>query len=465
MKRSPTRIEAGEVLETLRMIEVEHLDIRTVTLGISLLDLAGADRGLPDRIYQRIVELGGPLVGIAKEVEADLGVPVINKRVSVTPIGLIAGQRDVAEVVEIAKALDAAAKDIGIDYLGGFSALVHKGIDRGDASLIKALPEAIAATERLCGSMNVASTKSGINMDAVSAAGEAVLGIAGATAKDYGIGCARFVVFANAVEDNPFIAGAMHGVGEPSAVLNVGISGPGVVNSAVRRLMQNPPAGGVRLGNIADVVKRMSFKVTRAGELIGRVVAERLGPPVRFGVVDLSLAPTPAEGDSVADIMEAMGLESTGAPGSLATLMLLTDAVKKGGVMASSSVGGLSGAFIPVSEDRGMVNAVKRGALTIEKLEAMTSICSVGLDMVAIPGDTPAHTVAAIIADQMAIGVMNNKTTAARLLPIPGKGPGDIVEYGGLLGDAIVMEVNRFSPQTFMELGGRIPAPLQSLRN
>ena len=452
-----------EVFETLRMVEVEHLDIRTTTLGLSLLDLAGNDKQLPNRVYDRVTTLAQDLVKIASEVEADLGVPVINKRVSVTPISLIiGGNPDLA--IEVALALDRAAADIGIDYIAGYSALVHKGTTLGDAALIESIPAALAQTERLCSSVNVASTKAGVNMDAVRQMGHTILDIAEKTKENDGIGCCRFVVFANAVEDNPFIAGAMHGVGEPQAVLNVGISGPGVVHHAVKRLLQNPPPN-LDLGNIADVVKRMSFKVTRAGELVGRVVAARLGSPVQFGVVDLSLAPTPAEGDSVADILETMGLERVGAPGTTAALMLLTDAVKKGGLMASSYVGGLSGAFIPVSEDRGMIEAVKMGALTLEKLEAMTSICSVGLDMVAIPGDTPAATVSGILADEMAIGVMNNKTTAARLLPIPGKGPGEIVEYGGLLGDAIVMDVNRFSADRFVELGGRIPAPIHILRN
>jgi len=454
-----------EVLQTLRMVEVEHLDIRTVTLGVSLLDVEGSGDILAERIYERVVELGGPLVGIAKQVSDDLGVPIVNKRVSVTPMALV-GRTDKPEVfVKLAQALDRAADTIGIDYIAGFSALVHKGVTAADQALIDALPEAIASTRRLCGSVNVATTRAGINMDAVLAMGHTVRGIAQATAAHDGIGCARFVVFANAVEDNPFIAGAFHGVGEAQAVLNVGVSGPGVVNSAVRRLMANPPPSGIDLGSVADVVKRMAFKITRAGELVGRVVARRLGPPVHFGVVDLSLAPTPAEGDSVANILEAMGLERAGAPGSTAALMLLTDAVKKGGAMATSYVGGLSGAFIPVSEDAGMVEAARLGALTIEKLEAMTSVCSVGLDMVAIPGDTEPEVIAAIVADQMAIGVVNSKTTAARLLPIPGKKPGDVVRFGGLLGDAIVMAVNPFSPHGFVKLGGRIPAPIQSLKN
>ncbi|MBI5510322.1 MAG: PFL family protein [Deltaproteobacteria bacterium] len=454
-----------EVLQTLRMVEVEHLDIRTVTLGISLLDLDCSAAQLPDRIYDRVTSLAGPLVAVAKQVEEDLGVPIINKRVAVTPVALIGRSDKPEQFVAIAAALDRAAAAVGIDYIAGFSALVHKGLTVADQALIDALPQAIATTARLCGSVNVATTRAGINMDAVLMMGHTVRGIAAATAAKDGIGCARFVVFANAVEDNPFIAGAFHGVGEPQAVLNVGVSGPGVVNSALRRLMAEPPPSGIDLTSVADVIKRMSFKITRAGELIGRVVAKRLGEPVKFGVVDLSLAPTPAEGDSVANILEAMGLEHAGAPGSTAALMLLTDAVKKGGAMATSYVGGLSGAFIPVSEDAGMVEAARVGALTIEKLEAMTAVCSVGLDMVAIPGDTPAETIAAIIADQIAIGVINGKTTAARLLPIPGRRAGDIVSYGGLLGDAIVMPVNTFSCERFMRLGGRIPAPVQSLRN
>lgn len=454
---------SNEVFETLRMVEVEHLDIRTTTLGVSLLDLAGADAGLPDRIYRRLLERGGALVQVAKEVEQDLGVPIVNQRIAVTPIALVAAGGNAELFVDVARALDAAAADIGVDYVAGFSALVHKGSDQGDATLIEVLPKAIAETTRLCGSVNVASTRSGINMNAVAQMGHTIREIAHSTPD--GIGCARFVVFANAVEDNPFIAGAFHGVGEPDTVLNVGISGPGVVHHAVRRLTEQPPNGGLTLGSVAETIKRMAFKVTRAGELVGRVVAARLGPPVEFGVVDLSLAPTPAQGDSVANILEAMGLESAGAPGSTAALMLLTDAVKKGGAMASSYVGGLSGAFIPVSEDAGMVEAVRRGALTLEKLEAMTSVCSVGLDMVAIPGATPPDTIAAIIADQMAIGATNHKTTAARLIPVPGREPGDIVAYGDLLGDAIVLPVNRHRAASFMALGGRIPAPVQSLKN
>lgn len=451
------------ILETRRMVEVEHLDIRTTTLGISLLDIGGSDAKLPERIYQRVLERAGRLVEVAEEVEADLGVPVVNQRVSITPIALVAAGGTPELFVECAQALDAAAKECRIDYIAGFSSLVHKGMDRGDRAHFESLPAAMAATERLCASVNVASTKAGINMDAIQKLGPIILDIGQRT--DRAIGCARFVVFANAVEDNPFIAGAMHGVGEPEAVINVGVSGPGVVHHALRRLVNDPPAKGLTLGNVAEVIKRMAFKVTRAGELVGRVVAARLGAPVQFGIVDLSLAPTPAEGDSVADILETMGLARAGAPGSTAALLLLTDAVKKGGAMASSSVGGLSGAFIPVSEDRSMVRAALEGALTLEKLEAMTSICSVGLDMVAIPGDTPATTVSAIIADQAAIGVANQKTTAARLLPIPGAKPGDVVEYGDLLGDAVVMDVNRFDASRFIGYGGRIPAPIQSLRN
>jgi uncharacterized protein (UPF0210 family) len=400
---------------------------------------------------------------VAEQLQAEYGIPIVNRRISVTPVAELASATDAEDVSPIAHALDRAAETVGVDFIGGFSALVHKGITTSDAALISMLPEAIAATRRLCGSVNVATTRAGINMDAVAAMGHVVRGIAERT--EDGIGCSRFVVFANAVEDNPFIAGAFHGIGEPQHVLNVGISGPGVVNSALRRLMQSPPPSGITLGSVADVVKRMAFKVTRAGELVGQVVAKRLGEEVEFGVVDLSLAPTPAQGDSVADILEAMGLERAGAHGSTAALMLLTDAVKKGGAMASSYVGGLSGAFIPVSEDAGMVDAVRVGALSIEKLEAMTAVCSVGLDMVAVPGDTPPETLAAIIADQMAIGVVNNKTTAARLIPVPGKGPGDVVSYGGLLGDAIVMPINTYSPARFIQLGGRIPAPIQSLKN
>jgi uncharacterized protein len=466
MATLPFKTDLGEVMETLRMIEVEHLDIRTLTLGLNLLDLAGSDAGLPERIYQRIVESAGELVPLAKKVERDLGVPIVNKRVSVTPISMVIGKGDHQLVHDVALALDQAASDIGVDYIAGFSALVHKGITRGDAMLMESLPEVIGSTKYLCGSLNLASTRAGINMDAVAATGHIVQGIAQASAKDLGLGCARFVCFANAVEDNPFIAGAFHGVGEHQAALNVGISGPGVVHYAIKRFLEQEGSKRPKdLSGISEVVKRMAFKVTRAGELIGRVVAKGLGQGVQFGVVDLSLAPTPAEGDSVADILEAMGLEQVGCPGTTAALYLLTDAIKKGGAMASSSVGGLSGAFIPVSEDQGMIRAVQSGALSLDKLEAMTSICSVGLDMVAIPGDTPADTIAAIIADQMAIGVMNNKTTAARLLPIIGGHVGDVVPLGGLLGDAVVMNVSRFSAKSFIDLGGRISAPIHALRN
>jgi len=408
------------------------------------------------------------LVEIASEVEAEIGVPIINKRVAVTPIALIAGDNP-TQALEIASALDHAADEVGIDYIAGYSALVQKGIANADAALIESLPEAIASTRHLCASVNVATSRAGINMDAVARMGETIPAIANATSASQGSGCCRFVVFANAVEDNPFIAGAMHGTGEGQSVINVGVSGPGVILSALRRLLDDsgPARRGrpIDLGSIADVIKRMSFKVARAGELIGRLVATRLGGDTAFGVVDLSLAPTPAEGDSVAGILEEMGLQAVGAPGTTAALMLLTDAVKKGGAMASSYVGGLSGAFIPVSEDAGMIEAVKNGALTLEKLEAMTSICSVGLDMVAIPGDTPPSTVSAIIADQMAIGVMNHKTTATRLLMPPGSKPGDVVSYGGLLGDGVVMAVNNFSASRFIGYGGRIPPPIHSLRN
>ena len=392
MPRSDFHSGGGkEIFETLRMVEAENFDIRTTTLGISLFDLAGSDKGLPDRVYQRIIDYGQNLVKIAEEVEADLGMPIVNKRVSVTPIALIAGGGGPELVHQTALALDRAAKDIGIDYIAGFSALVHKGISKNDAAYIEALPQAIADTERMCASVNVASTRAGINMDAVNLMGHSILDMAHKTPD--GIGCCRFVVFANAVEDNPFIAGAMHGVGEAQATINVGISGPGVVHSALQRLMQDPPPN-LDLGSVADVIKRMAFKVTRAGELVGRVVASRLG--VDFGVLDLSLAPTPADGDSVANILETMGLQRCGTHGTTAALMLLTDAVKKGGAMASSYVGGLSGAFIPVSEDRGMIEAVQHKALSLDKLEAMTSICSVGHDMVAIPGDTPPDTDSAI---------------------------------------------------------------------
>ena len=446
------------------MIEAEHLDIRAVTMGISLRDCATDDLGrTAERVYEKIVRRAERLVPTALEVQAELGVPITNKRISVTPIALVGEPSRASSYVPLAKALDRAAETLGIDYVAGFSALVEKGITPGDAVLLDSIPEALATTQRVCSSVQVATTRAGINMDAIAIMGRVIKAAAAATADRGGIGCAKLVVFANIPEDNPFVAGAMHGIGEGDCVINIGVSGPGVVCSAIQR--QRRSGEPCDLGSIAETIKRMAFKVTRAGEVIGREVVRRLGPPARFGIVDLSLAPTPAIGDSVAEILEALGLERAGAPGSTAALALITDAVKKGGVMASSYVGGLSGAFIPVSEDHGMIEAVEEGALSLEKLEAMTAVCSVGLDMVAVPGDTPWETIAAIIADEIAIGVCNNKTTAVRILPVPGKVVGDRVVYGGLLGEAPIMAVNRFACGDFIRLGGRIPAPIISLRN
>ncbi|MEO6950646.1 MAG: PFL family protein [Polyangia bacterium] len=456
--------ETDELRATLRMIEAEHLDIRTVTMGISLRDCATGDMASTcARVYEKIMHAAARLVPTANEVQATYGVPITNKRISVTPIVLVGEPTRADSYVPLAETLDRCAAELGIDYIAGFSAAVEKGATAGDLVLIDSIPEALATTKRVCSSINVASTKAGINMDAIGRMGSIIKDLARRTAADGGIGCAKLVVFANQPDDNPFVAGAMHGVGEGERVINVGVSGPGVVLSAVRRLR----ASGQRvdLGDIAETVKRMSFKVTRAGELIGRELVARLGDPVRFGIVDLSLAPTPAIGDSVGEILEAMGLQKVGAPGTTAALALLTDAVKKGGVMASSSVGGLSGAFIPVSEDHNMIEAVRCGALSLEKLEAMTAVCSVGLDMVAVPGDTPDETIAGIIADEIAIGVVNNKTTAVRIIPVPGKGVGETAVYGGLLGEAPVMAVSRWSSRDFIRLGGRIPAPIISLRN
>lgn len=456
--------ETEEVASTLRMIESEHLDIRTTTMGISLRDCVTDDLGVTCRkVYDKVTRRAARLVATANEVQATYGVPITNKRISVTPCALIAEASGASSYVPLAETLDRAGAELGIDYVAGFSALIEKGITPGDAVLLDSIAEALATTERVCSSVQVATTKAGINMDAVARMGRIIKDTAARTASRDGIGCAKLVVFANAPEDNPFVAGAMHGVGESDCVINVGVSGPGVVLSAIRRLKQS----GRRwdLGDVAETVKRTAFKVTRAGELIGREMVRRLGPEARFGVVDLSLAPTPAIGDSVAEILEALGLERAGAPGSTAALALITDAVKKGGVMASSYVGGLSGAFIPVSEDRGMIEAVEAGALSLEKLEAMTAVCSVGLDMVAVPGETSAETLSAIIADEISIGVANNKTTAVRIIPVPGKRVGEKAVYGGLLGEAPVMAVSRFSPEEFIRAGGRIPAPIISLRN
>jgi uncharacterized protein (UPF0210 family) len=414
-------------------------------------------------VYEKVTRSAQRLTSVAREVQSAYGVPITNKRISVTPIALVGEPTRAPSYVPLAVTLDRAGAELGIDYVAGFSAHVEKGMTPGDAVLCDSIPEALSTTRRVCSSVNVATTRAGINMDAVAHMGRIIKALAERTAAEGGIGCCKLVVFANIPDDNPFVAGAMHGIGEGDRVINVGVSGPGVVLSAIRRLL----ASGRRidLGDVAETVKRMAFKVTRAGELIGREVVARLGDGVRFGIVDLSLAPTPAIGDSVAEILEALGIERTGAPGTTAALALITDAVKKGGVMASSSVGGLSGAFIPVSEDHGMIQAVEMGALSLEKLEAMTAVCSVGLDMVAVPGDTSAETLSAIIADEIAIGVVNNKTTAVRILPVPGKRVGDKVVYGGLLGEAPIMPVSPFGSRDFIRLGGRIPAPIISLRN
>ncbi len=450
--------EFEEILETIRMTEIEHFDIRTVTLGISLRDCN--DRNLEitkQKIYDKIIRYGKNHVKNAKEIESRFGISIANKRVSITPISIPFDSYKAEEYVEIAKILDKAAEEIGIDYIAGFTALIQKGMTNGERELIKAIPFALSETKRVCSSVNVASTKAGINMDAIVLMSEAIKLTAEKTKENDSIGCAKLVVFANAVEDNPFVAGAFHGVTEPEVVLNVGISGPGVVLDAIKE------AGHVDLQQLSEVIKKTVFKITRAGELIGRKVAEKNGVP--FGIVDISLAPTPAEGDSIADILIAMGLEDVGAPGTTAALAMLNDAVKKAGLMASSSVGGMSGAFIPVSEDQGMIRAAQVGNLSLEKLEAMTAVCSVGLDMIAVPGDTPVTTIAGIIADECAIGVINDKTTAVRIIPAYGKKVGDFVDYGGLLGRAPVMEVRKLSAENFIGRGGKIPAPIRSLTN
>ncbi|MDT7604458.1 MAG: uncharacterized protein QOF61_2455 [Acidobacteriota bacterium] len=450
----------AEILQTVRMTEMEHLDVRTVTLGINLRDCASETiERTAERVREKIERTGERLVETVNRIGDELGIRVANKRISITPASLVAGAaRSGEDCVRLARAIDEAAARVGVDFIGGYSALVHKGWTNTESIFLDSIPEALASTKRLCSSVNVATTRAGINMDAVRRVGELVKEMAELTRESGGLACAKFVCFANAVEDNPFMAGAFHGVGEPEAVINVGVSGPGVVNHAVRHAPRDLP-----LDELAELIKKLSFKLSRAGELIGREAARRLG--IQFGIIDLSLAPTPAPGDSVAEIIEAMGFERAGAPGTTAALALLTDAVKKGGAMASSAVGGMSGAFIPVSEDAGMIEAARVGALTLEKLEAWTSVCSVGLDMIAVPGSTSAETIAAIIADEMAIGVMNNKTTAVRIIPVPGRDVGDSVEFGGLLGTAPVMPVNRFACADFIRRGGRIPAPIHSLRN
>lgn len=451
-------METNQILETIRMIEEEKLDIRTITMGISLLDCMDGDGEVArKKIYQKIVTKARNLVAVGEAIESEFGIPIINKRISVTPIAIIAGSSADTNYVEFAKTLDAAAKEVGVNFIGGYSALVQKGYTKGDEILIRSIPQALAQTERVCSSVNVGSTRTGINMDAVRQMGEVIKETADLTADTQGLGCAKLVVFANAVEDNPFMAGAFHGVGEADCVINVGVSGPGVVKRAIEKVKGEP------FDIVAETVKQTAFKITRMGQLVGQVASEKLGVP--FGIVDLSLAPTPAIGDSVAHILEEMGLEMVGTHGTTAALALLNDAVKKGGVMACGHVGGLSGAFIPVSEDAGMIEAVQQGALNLEKLEAMTAICSVGLDMIAVPGDTTAETLAAMIADEAAIGVINNKTTAVRVIPASGTKVGDMVEFGGLLGTAPVMPVNDKSSADFISRGGRIPAPIHSFKN
>ena len=451
-------INTNDILQTIRMIDHQHLDVRTITMGVNLLDCCDPDPHAACRkIYDKITTSAEKLVKTGEDIEAEFGIPIVNKRISVTPMALVAGASRTDDYVPFAAAMDKAAKAVGVNFIGGFSALVHKGMTEGDKKLIAAIPEALAVTDVVCSSVNVGSTRAGINMDAVALMGRTIKACAERTADRGGFGCAKLVVFCNAVEDNPFMAGAFHGVGEAERVINVGVSGPGVVHHALQSVK------GQSFDVVAELIKKTAFQVTRMGQLVAREASSRLGVP--FGIVDLSLAPTPAVGDSVARILEEMGLEVCGTHGTTAALALLNDAVKKGGVMASSSVGGLSGAFIPVSEDEGMIAAAQSGTLTLDKLEAMTCVCSVGLDMIAVPGDTTAATLAAIIADEAAIGMVNQKTTAVRLIPAPGKQVGDVVEFGGLLGSAPVMPCHTGSAEAFAARGGRIPAPLQSLKN
>lgn len=451
-------IKQFEIIETIKMIQEENLDIRTITMGISLRDCSNPDgKASRDKIYNKICTLAENLVKVGEDIEKEYGIPIINKRISVTPISMVAESTDEEDYVKFAQTLDKAADSVGVNFIGGFSALVHKGYTIGDRRLISSIPEALSTTKKVCSSVNVASTKAGINMDAVWEMGQVIKKSAELTADSGGLACAKLVVFANVPEDNPFMAGAFHGVGEPECVINVGVSGPGAVKSALEKVK------GADFETVSETIKKTAFKITRMGQLVAREASRRLG--VSFGIVDLSLAPTPAQGDSVARILEEMGLERCGTHGTTAALALLNDAVKKGGVMASSFVGGLSGAFIPVSEDAGMIEAVEKGALSIDKLEAMTCVCSVGLDMIVVPGSTSAETISAIIADEAAIGVINNKTTAVRIIPAPGKKVGDVVEFGGLLGWGPVMKVNEFKSVDFIKRGGRIPAPMNSLRN
>ena len=451
-------MNTNNILETIKMIEEEKLDVRTITMGISLLDCIDSDgEKARTKIYDKITKSAENLVKVGREIETEFGIPIVNKRVSITPMSIVAGASNDTSYVKFAQTLDRAAETLGIDFLGGFSALVQKGCTKGDKILIDSIPEALATTNKVCASVNVGCTKSGINMNAVRDMGEIIKRTAELTKDQHGFGCAKLVVFANAVEDNPFMAGAFHGVGEAEKIINVGVSGPGVVKRALEQVR------GQSFDAVAEMIKKTAFKVTRMGELVANEASRRLGVP--FGIVDLSLAPTPAVGDSVAEILEEIGLEQVGTHGTIAALAMLNDAVKKGGVMSCSHVGGLSGAFIPVSEDAGMIDAVISGSLNLEKLEGMTCVCSVGLDMIAIPGDTPASTISAMIADEAAIGVINNKTTAVRIIPAPGCVIGDMVEFGGLLGRAPVMKVNGKSSELFTARGGRIPAPIHSFKN
>jgi len=450
--------ENFEILQTLEMFDRQHLDVRTITMGISLLDCADASSARAcEKIYEKIVTQAEHLVRTGEDISREYGIPIINKRISVTPISLVAASGDATNYLCYAQALDRAAATVGVNFIGGFSALVQKGFSKSDLRLIDSIPEALSRTDLVCSSINAGTTRSGINMDAVARMGQVILETARLTADRGAIGCAKLVVFANAPDDNPFMAGAFTGVGEGECAINIGVSGPGVVKAAVDQ------AGDADFGELAESIKKAAFKITRVGQLVAMEASRRLGVP--FGIIDLSLAPTPVVGDSVARILEGMGLETCGIPGTTAALAMLNDAVKKGGTMASSFVGGLSGAFIPVSEDEGMIAAVEAGVLTLEKLEAMTSVCSVGIDMVAIPGDTDAAVISALIADEMAIGVFNNKTTAVRIIPVPGAQAGDRVEYGGLLGSAPVMRISGLSSERFIARGGRMPAPIHSMRN
>ena len=452
-------LNTNDILESIRMISDENLDVRTVTMGISLLDCADPDPAKAcEKIYKKITTKAKNLVAVAEKISATYGIPIVNKRISVTPIAMLLGCAEHPDPVDYALTLDRAAKEVGVNFIGGFSALVHKGFSAGDRLLIESIPQALAKTDFVCSSINIGSTKSGINMDAVKLMGEIVRKTAEATADNQCMGAAKLVVFCNAPEDNPFMAGAFHGPGEPDCVIHVGVSGPGAVRAALTK-----SAKGLSTDGVAELIKRTAFKITRMGQLVGNLVSEELGVP--FGIVDLSLAPTPAKGDSVANILEEIGLTVCGGCGTTAALAMLNDAVKKGGVMASNHVGGLSGAFIPVSEDDGMISAASKGFLTLEKLEAMTAVCSVGIDMVVIPGDTPAAVISGLIADEAAIGMVNSKTTAVRVIPAIGRTVGDSLDFGGLLGYAPVMPINTASPQVFIDRGGRIPSPIQALKN